>query len=155
MPGFIPFSRASLMMDVVALAMFAVVPVLLWSIYIVAYRRRYELHRKTQLWLGGLLLVAVVLFELDVRLHGWRQNALASPYYANGLNPVLYVHLFFAVSTCLLWIYTIIGAIRRFPKPAAPGAYGSHHRRVAKVAAVGMCLTAVTGWTFYWMAFIA
>jgi len=96
MPGFLPFSRASFMMDVIALAMFAVIPVMAWSIYIVKYRGQYALHRKAQLSLGGLLLVTVTLFEVDVRLHGWRQNAEASPYYTTWLNPVLYVHLAFA-----------------------------------------------------------
>ncbi|MDZ4818625.1 MAG: DUF420 domain-containing protein, partial [Planctomycetota bacterium] len=92
---------------------------------------------------------------VDVRLHGWRQNAEASPYYTTWLNPVLYVHLAFAISTTLLWIYTIVTAVRRFARPAAPGPYSAQHKRVAKAAALGMCLTAVTGWIFYWMAFVA
>lgn len=155
MPGIVPFSRASLMMDVVALAMFAVIPVMIWSIYLVACQKRYELHKIVQLSLGGLLLFAVVLFEVDVRLNGWRQNALVSPYYTTWLNPVLYAHLFFAISTTLLWIYTIVGAVRRFARPASPGGYSGHHKRVAKAAALGMCMTALTGWVFYWMAFVA
>lgn len=155
MQGFIPFSRASFMMDVVALAMIAVIPIMLWSIYIVKYKRNYQLHRKVQVSLGGLLLFAVLLFEVDVRLHGWRQNAEVSPYYTTWVNPVLYVHLFFAISASLLWIYTLVGAVRRFARPQGFGSYGAHHKRVAKAAAMGMCFTAVTGWLFYWLAFVA
>ena len=153
--GFLPFSRASFMLDIVALAMLVVVPTMLLSIYQVKYRRRYALHKRMQLTLGALLLVAVGLFELDIRINGWRHLAEASPYYETWLNPVLYVHLFFAISTTILWIYTIVGALRHFAKDPVPNAYSAQHRRVARLAALTMCCTAVTGWTFYWMAFVA
>ena len=47
------------MLDVVFLAMFVVVPVMLYSIYLVRYRRRYRLHKRLQLGLGLILLMAV------------------------------------------------------------------------------------------------
>ena len=101
LPGFLPFSRASFAIDVVALTTLAVVPLLAWSIYLVRYEKNYALHRKIQLTLAGLLLGAVVLFELEVRIFGWRQFAEPSPFYDTILFPVLYVHLFFAISTPL------------------------------------------------------
>jgi uncharacterized membrane protein YozB (DUF420 family) len=155
MPGFLPFSRASFMLDVVAMAMVAVVPVMLWSIYLVKYRRQYDLHRRVQTLLGSVLLVAVVLFEVDIRLHGWRHLAQESPYYRTLVNPVLAVHLFFAISTTLLWIYTLAHALRRFARPTLPNEHSRHHRMVARLAAIGMGCTALTGWTFYWLAFVA
>ena len=121
LPGFLPFSRSSLVLDVMALTTLAVVPLLAWSIYLVKYEKNYALHRKIQLTLAGLVLAAVVLFELEVRIYGWRQFAEPSPFYDTILFPVLYVHLFFAISTPLLWIYAIVGALRRFPKPPDPG----------------------------------
>ena len=75
-------TRASLMLDVVFLAMFVVVPVMLWSIYQVKYRRRYLLHKRVQLTLALVLLAAVTLFEVDMRIHGWQQRAELSPYFA-------------------------------------------------------------------------
>ncbi len=155
MPGFIPFSRASLMLDVVAVAMIVVIPTMAWSIYLVKYKQKYALHKKIQLGLGIGLLIAVLLFEVDMRLNGWRQYAEPSPYYGNWLTPVLWIHLVVAVSTTILWIYTIIAAVRRFVKPVQPNEYSPTHRRVAKAAAMGMLFTAVTGWVFYWMAFVA
>jgi len=155
MEGFLPFSRATIMLDVVALAMFAVIPVMLWAIYLVKYRKNYQLHKRVQLWLGGVLFVTVLLFELDIRINGWRQHATVSPHYDGMLFPILYIHLFFAISTSLLWIYTIIAAWRKFPKPASPNGYSRIHKPVAKTAAVFMCMTAITGWTFYYMAFVA
>src|SRR5829696_4532023 len=88
-------TRAPLMIDVVCLAMIGVVLVLTWSVYQVKCRRRYQLHKWTQITLGAVLLVVVILFEVDIRLHGWEERAAD----AVGRRPpqivfsALYVHL--------------------------------------------------------------
>ena len=151
--GFIPVSRASFMLDVVALAMFAVIPTMIWSIYL-AKRGKFALHRKVNLGIAGLLLGAVTLFEIDIRLYGWRHLAEASAVYDTLVEPVLYVHLVFAIATTLLWIVTVAGALRRFKSQPEPGPYSPFHRRIAKLAALGMCGTAGTGWAFYIVAFM-
>ena len=122
-------TRASIMLDVVFVAMFAVVPILGWSIWQVR-RGRYALHKQVQLTLGVVLLAAVLLFELDMRfVTDWAARAQASPYYETWVYPSLYVHLFFAVPTAVVWVYTIIQALRQFPSPPAPGPYSRAHRR--------------------------
>ena len=93
MDGFLPFSRASLMMDIIALTMVVVIPLLLFSSYSVKLRSKYILHKRIQSILGGILLLVVILFEIDVRMNGWRHNAEDSPYYGTPLNIVLGVHL--------------------------------------------------------------
>ena len=143
------------MLDLVVVAMFAVVPVLAWSIYLVRCKQNYSLHKRIQVALGVVLCVVVFLFELDMRLHGWRQFAMASPFYDTWVFPVLYVHLVFAVSTVLLWVYVIVAALRRFPSPPVPNAYSPRHRRIARLAAIDMVGTAVSGWVFYVLAFVA
>jgi uncharacterized membrane protein YozB (DUF420 family) len=143
------------MMDVVTLGMVAVVPLLAWSLYLVKARRAYASHGRIQKALGLTLLVVVTLFELEVRFHGWREQAKPSPYFGTVLFPVLYVHLFFAVSTSLLWIYTLAAAWRGFGRAMTPGPHSPAHRRVAPIAAAGMFCTAVTGWLFYYLAFVA
>jgi uncharacterized membrane protein YozB (DUF420 family) len=159
MDGFLG-TRASLMLDVVALAMLVLVPVLAFSIYQVKVRRNYSLHKAIQLTLGGVLLVAVTLFEVDVRLHGWRHLAAPSPYASHEGSTdwvmiVLTVHLFFAVSSAVLWVLVIARALRNFPSPPVPGPHSAWHRRWATIAAIDMTCTAVTGWVFYWLAFVA
>lgn len=153
-------TRATLMLDVVVLAMLVLLPILGWSIYLVKYRQRYALHKKIQLALGIVLLVTVTLFELDVRVNGWRDRASASPYAGQdgGVNWVLVVlgvHLCFAVSTAVLWIVVMTRALRNFPDPPAPAAHSPWHRRFGKLAAIDMLCTAITGWIFYWLAFVA
>jgi len=161
-PGFIPGSRGSIMLDVVFLAMFLVVPVLLVSVYLVKYRRQYALHKQIQLALGAVLLIAVTAFEVDMRFFtDWTTLATPSPYFDPARKwtcPVglsLIVHLSFAVPTLVLWIVVIVRALRNFPSPPLPGPHSAWHRRWGMIATAGMCLTGVTGWIFYWLAFMA
>lgn len=149
-----PFSRATVMLDAVAAAMIVFLPALGWGIHLARSRKRYAQHKTVQLSLTVLLLVTVTLFELDLRRNDWRQRASASPYYNTVLFPVLYVHLVFAVSTAILWIYTIVAALRGFARPPLPGGYSSRHKFVARLAAVDMCCTTISGWVFYVMAFV-
>ncbi len=159
MDGFLG-TRAGLMLDVVALAMLVVVPVLAFSIYQVKYRRNYRLHKRIQLALGLVLLVAVTIFEVDVRLHGWRHRAEASPYSSHDGSTdwvvvSLAIHLVFAVTSAVLWVVVIYRALRNFPNPPVPGAHSAWHIPWARLAAIDMTCTAITGWVFYWLAFVS
>jgi putative membrane protein len=152
-------TRASLMLDVVFLAMFAIVPLLALSVRLVK-RRDYVLHKRLQLAMAAILLVSVGLFELDMRLFtDWRARAAASPYYAvDGWSWVwasLTVHLGFAVPTLVLWIAVVALAMRRFSVPPRPGSHSETHRVLGWLAVGGMTMTAATGWVFYWLAFAA
>ncbi|HUX87675.1 MAG TPA: DUF420 domain-containing protein [Chloroflexota bacterium] len=148
-------TRASIMLDVVFLAMFAVVPLLGWSVWLVKYRRNFALHKRVQLALGAVLLVAVGLFEADMRINGWKNRAEESAYFDTWVGKALGIHLVFAVTTALLWVFVIAQALRRFPNPPAPNEYSPRHLFWARLAAVDMLLTAVTGWVFYCLAFVA
>ncbi len=167
------------MLDLVFLAMFAVLPVLAWSIWQVRVHRRFGLHKRVQLTLAAVLLVTVVLFEIDMRfLSGWRPRATPSPYYASvyATDPVSYevccellgfdcvpgwvfrmlaIHLVFAGSTALLWVLVVVQALRHFPHPPLPGPHSRIHRLLGWMATVDMAMTALTGWIFYWLAFVA
>jgi len=155
-------TRASIMLDVVFLAMFAVVPAMAVSIYLVKYRRNYQLHKTIQLALGIVLLIAVAAFEIDMQfITEWELRAEPSPYFS--LNDkwgsvaglALLVHLLFAVPTAVLWVITIVQALRNFPSPPYPNSYSPRHVLWGRAAAIEMLMTAVTGWVFYYLAFVA
>ena len=155
-------TRGSVMLDVVFLAMFAVVPLLAWSIYLVKYKRKYDLHKKLQLGMGVVLLLAVAAFEVDMQfLTEWEKRAEPSPYFAEAnkwsctAGVSLLVHLCFSVPTFVLWIVVLVRAVRNFAHPPLPGAHSRWHIFWGKLAAYGMLLTALTGWVFYWLAFVA
>jgi putative membrane protein len=160
--GFLP-TRGSFMLDFVFVALFAVVPILAGSILLVKFRGpnqgyKCEWHKRIQLALAVILLAAVAAFEIDMRFitKDWRSLAEASPYFASKIvDYSLWIHLCFAVPTPVLWIFVIVRALKRFPKPAAPCDYSSQHIFWGRIAAGAMMMTAVTGWTFYWLAFVA
>ena len=154
MDGFLPFSRASFMLDLVVCAMFLVIPLQIWSIA-QAKRKRLQLHRAVQIATSVVLLVTVIVFEIDIRVNGWRHLAEASPYYESLVFPALYVHLVFAVCTPFIWGYTVIKAMRQFGNPVQVNAYASKHRRWGMISFLCLCMTSITGWIFFYLAFVA
>lgn len=153
MPGLLPFSRASAMMDVVALAMVVVLPVLAWSI-LQARRGRYRRHKRTQIATVAALGVVVIAFEIDVRLGDWRSAAAPSRFYDSLVWPILAVHLVFAIGAAVLTVATLAAALRRFPVPPRPDAHSRTHRRLGWASTIALAGTAVTGWAFYVVAFV-
>ena len=151
-------TRASTMLDLLFLAMFVVVPTMLLGIH-QAKKQRYARHKSVMLALVAVLLVTVAAFEINIQTYGWEQHAVGSPYYSepvatSGVGISLIIHLVFAVSTAVLWVVVVTRALRRFPKPPTPSEHSRSHVRWAKLAALDMILTAVTGCIFYVIAFV-
>lgn len=154
--GLLP-TRGSLMLDLVAIAMVAVTIVLCYSIYLVRVHKKHKLHRRIQIATAITLSVALLFFELDVRLFtDWRVLAEPSPYFESGfVQNCLYVHLFFAIPTPILWIVVIWTACRGFKDGFEKGSFNRIHRISGRIAAAFMFATAITGWIFYYTAFVA
>lgn len=157
--GFLGY-KASLMLDVVVCALVVVVPTLLFSLYQVKIRRNYRLHKALQITLGAVLLVAVGLFEVDLRSQGGIAGILAKRTRSLSgdeqafFNRLLYVHLFFSVSTVFLWATTLTLALRRIPSPPAPCSHSHLHKRLGWLSAADITLTAVTGLAVYYFGFV-
>ncbi|MBS0206343.1 MAG: DUF420 domain-containing protein [Planctomycetes bacterium] len=159
--GFLGF-RTSFMLDFVVVALVLIVPILLYSLYMVKYQRRFTLHRNLQLLLGVILLVAVGLFEIDLQFvqKGW-QNVVAkrtiplTEEQFGFVRTVLRIHLVFAISTPLIWAMTIILALRRMPSPPQPCPHSELHKKLGWLSTIDIVLTSVTGLVFYYFAFVA
>ena len=151
--GFLPF-RASFVLDFIFVAMFAICIVLIVSIFLVR-GKGFGSHRKIQLGLSVLLLVAIIIFEVDIRFFSdWRSMATPSRFYKSGaVDMMLWIHLFFAIPTPFVWGWVVYRAIKRFPTPPQPNEHSPEHKFWGWVATVMMFATAITGCTFYWMAF--
>jgi uncharacterized membrane protein YozB (DUF420 family) len=152
--GFLPMSRASFILDFLVVAMAFVIPVMLVSLFQVKKRKNYALHRRIQIILGVVLGLVVLVFELDMRLFGWRQYAEASPYYDSLVIPALILHLIFAIPTFFLWIYTIYMALRHRIVENS-GKVRFQHRFFGRLSAYAMIGTTVSGCLFFWLAFMA
>ncbi len=155
MDGFLPFSRGTFMLDFVAVAMAGILP-LLWVSISMAKKGRIELHRKMQTALGVILFLAVVLFEIDMRLNGWTHLAQPSPFWETPIKVSLYVHLCFSVPTSILWFGLLGWSIWRYETDTGfDPADAAKHRKLGWAAAAGMTGTAITGWIFFYLAFVA
>jgi uncharacterized membrane protein YozB (DUF420 family) len=156
MPGFLS-TRATFMLDFVFVALFAILPLLAFSIRL-AKHGHYEWHKRVQVTLAIVLLVTVGVFEIDLNYltKDWRPLAEPSPSFASGwVDYGLWIHLLFAVPTPLVWIFVIVQALRKFPRPAAPNSHSPKHARWGWLASGLLTLTAITGWIFYYLAFVA
>ncbi len=158
--GFLGYG-ATFMLDLVVCALVFVVPVLGFSIFVTRYRRDFIWHRRLQLFLAGVLLAAVVAFEVDVQVvhHGWenivrqsRPDISASAF--DFARKLLHVHLVFAVSTPLLWALTIGLALRYFPNPPAPSRHSPLHWWLGWTSALDLAMTSATGLLFYYFTFV-
>lgn len=159
--GFLGPEASTFMLDFVVTALVLVVPALLISLYLVKFQRNYVAHRNVQLVLAAVLLVAVIAFEVDIRIHGgWeaivgRRTPALSTEQLETVKWTLYVHLIFAISTPLLWGTTIALALKRMPKPPAPCQHSRLHKTLGWLSVIDLVLTSATGLLFYYRAFIA
>lgn len=157
--GFLGY-HATLMLDIVVCALILIVPTLLYSLFTVKVRKNYVRHRNLQIALGVILLVAVGLFEIDIRLQGGIDAILVKRTVAltaaqkTFFDILLAVHLVFAISTPFLWATTLTLALKRFSSPPAPGEHSRLHKRLGWLAAVDITLTAVTGLLVYYFGFV-
>jgi len=149
--GFLGYDT-SLMLDVVVVALVVVVPLLVVSLCQVRLRRRFGIHKRLQLLLGIVLLVAVSLFEIDMRLQGGFDEISDND--SEAMQVLLWVHLFFAISTVVLWIVTISLALRHFSSPPEPGDHSRLHRRLGWLSTLDITATSVTGLLVYYFGFV-
>ena len=161
--GFLGF-RTSFMLDFVVCALVIVVPLLLYSLWLVKSKRAYSAHKRMQLALGVILLLAVTAFEVDLHVvHGGWDNIVRKSYPEETalaekvaeVKPYLYTHLLFAGTTPFLWAATIVLALKRFGSPPEPGPHSRLHKTLGWLSTIDITLTAVTGLLFYYIAFVA
>lgn len=155
-------NHASFMLDFVVVSLILIVPILLYSLFAVKVRYKYVLHRKLQLLLGIVLLVAVAAFEVDLHLiqGGWeqvlaKQDPPRTAAEVSWVRTVLRIHLIFAITTPFLWVATTVLALRYFPVSAMPGAHSPTHKVLGWLSAIDITLTSLTGLWFYYTAFVA
>jgi hypothetical protein len=143
-------TRGDLLMDIVILALVAVVPIVFYN-WRLARTGRYRRHKTMQVSLAVLLGAVVGLFEYNLRLQGGIFTATAASGYAGTatLNFWIYCHTFFAITTILVWAGLIVVSLRRFPNPPAPGAFSGMHRFWGRVGMIWMLVTGVTAIPVY------
>ena len=147
-------TRADALIDVVLLCVLANPLVFILS-FRLARARKYEYHRRLQVYLLATLLFAVVLFEVDVRLSGGSGSLMRGSTYAGTawLRFLLLAHVTGAVSTFLLWLVLAVLSLRRF-RQVLPGSFSQTHRWLGLFVLAGNMYTAVSAILMYVCSFI-
>jgi uncharacterized membrane protein YozB (DUF420 family) len=143
-------TRADLLMDIVIVALVAVVPIVLYN-WQLARRRQWGRHKALQITLAVLLGLVVGLFEYNLRLQGGIFEATRASSYAGTttLNFWIWFHTFFAITTIFIWAGLIVASLRRFPAPPQPGPFSATHRRWGRTGMIWMLVTGVTAIPVY------
>lgn len=149
-------TRGDILMDLVILSFIIILPVLVFS-WAKVRQGQYQTHKRTQLWLAGTLAVAVILFEIDIRLAGGTFALVAPSPYADTwwLTAIIYGHLIVAVLTSIIWASLIFFSLRRFQRPPAPGAFSATHRLWGRTGMITMILTGLSAYPLYFFGFAA
>ena len=153
MPGFLG-TEAPFMMDVVMIALLFINPALFWSIQ-QAKQGKLELHKKVQITLAVVLLIAVILFEVEIRLANGIVNIIGEEKYTNLFRIVLYIHIFFSVTTTIIWSILIFKACKLYTPQGFPDHYTATHKKLGWTGALDLLLTTLTGFLVYYLGFIA
>lgn len=152
MRGFLG-TNAPFMMDVVVISLVLVMPMLAFSI-LQAKRGAIGLHRRLQFLLSILLTIAVLLFEVEMRVAGGIKNLIETDRYTISFRIFLWFHIFLAVSTLILWCITFFHANKNFDGKNMLESYKPTHRKLGISSTVFLVLTSVTGLVVYAWCFL-
>ena len=136
-PGFLG-TRADLLMDIILIAVIAVPFVCLWSMHY-AQRQNIKRHSLIQKLTFLVILIAVVLFEINVRISGGSGSLLkGSPWSGKFfLHMLLAVHITIAVSTYGTWGWMLWKAGREHQSGRLPGGFSKYHKQIGIGSFIG------------------
>jgi cytochrome b subunit of formate dehydrogenase len=147
-------TRADVLMDIVIVSLAAILPILAFS-WTKARRGAWRVHKRTQLILGSILAIVVLLFETDLRMAGGI-FALTKPSAFAGtvlLNASIWIHVALSISTSIIWLALTIASVRKFGKPPRPGAFSKMHKLWGSIGMIDMALTGISGIELYIIGF--
>ena len=142
-------TRSDIIVDTV-MTISGFLPALLVYTFYLAAKGKKRAHRNWQLALLLVVTVLVVALEVDVRTGNLQRLSAMSPYHDSALlQAVFIVHLIFAMTTFVGWLWLVIKSARIYPKPFQ----AFDHKKWGKILFVDIVLTVITGWVMYIMVF--
>ncbi len=147
-------TRGDILMDLVVLSFLLILPLLVVS-WRAARNSEFKKHKAIQLALFITLIVAVGLFELDMKLSGGIFELTAGSAYAGTavLNTLIYGHTLVAILSALMWLVLVLVSLRRFPNPPASNAFGLAHRFWGRTGMLMMMASGISAVPLYYVGF--
>ncbi len=139
MSGFLG-TKANFIVDlIITISLF--LPFLLLLSFYFASIGKYVLHKNLQIILIIIASLLVISLEIEIRAHGANTNTPQ-------LKAVLVVHLIFAISSFLGWLYLIVKSL------TSKQPFNFNHKKIGKAVFIGLCLSIISGWFLYFLAFV-
>jgi len=149
MEGFLG-TRGNFVIDLV-ITISGFLPFLLLFTFYLAVIGKKLLHKYLQITLFSTVSILVVALETSIQFGGLSQISKQSPYSGTIELTVLFaVHLIFAISSFLGWLWLIVKSTKRYPN-----AFDFDHKKWGKILFWDIVLMVITGWMLYWMTFAA
>lgn len=144
--------------DALVIAIFVVnlaAPIVAYATIRRARERDYDRHRAWQLALLVTCWLAVLAFEVHVRLAGGSGAflALVPARLARVARSLLAVHVTVAVATYIVWTSLIVTSWRRY-QVSLPGRFSRLHRRLGAWVFRGLCFNATSATGMFLLAFV-
>ncbi len=142
-------TRADLIIDVV-MTISGFLPAIMMFTFYLAAKGNIRLHKNMQLGLLLLVTLLVVALEVDVRSGDLQAAGALSAYHDSTILSVIFViHLFFAITTFVGWIWLVVKSSKLYPE----GFKTFNHKKWGKILFVDIVLTVITGWAMYIIVF--
>ncbi len=148
------FPQTDILIDVVNASFIVIVPTLIYS-WLQVRKGNYAWHKKIQLILFAVLFVAVILFEVDLRMRGGIFKMVEQSQFAGTvlLNGTIWFHMFVSITTSFIWIGLIAFSLYKFASPPKPNSFSRTHKIWGTIGMIDMILTGITGVMLYVMGF--
>lgn len=159
MKGFLGY-QPIFMIDLVLVSQILILPLLALALYCVK-KHHYRWHSRIMVLLTIILLIAVILFETEIRLNGGMKGIAAmvgreAHVTTDFFRGLFFFHLLICGLTAPLWLYILYKGIKSFGfQNPAPTAYGATHKKTALIALGGAFLIALSGAGCYYLAFVS
>jgi|GEM_PF-388834 len=129
------------------------------SLYAVSLikKHEYKTHIKIQKRLFWTCIIAVLIFEIQLRILGGSGSLIAGSAHTSTpfFKTILTAHIIGAVLTYIIWGITVFTSNRKWKKPRAlPGSFTITHKRLGVISIVGLFYTAITASIVCTYAFI-
>ncbi|MEH6549211.1 MAG: DUF420 domain-containing protein [Pseudomonadales bacterium] len=147
-------TRGDILMDIVVLSFFLILPALVIS-WRWARQKQLNQHRSLQIAIASVLAVAVLLFEIDLKVSGGIFVLTKDSSYAGTalLNFLIYSHTLVAITTTLVWVILVFLSLKKFDKPPTPNAFSRTHRIMGRTGMICMMATGLSSFPLYYYGF--
>jgi putative membrane protein len=146
-------TEADFLMDALVSAV-PIVFVVMTFAWVKARRGEWTQHRNTQIILSIILGVAVGALEFHVATSDGLDPIIGSIKSRPSLGVALRVHLFFAITTSVVWVGLILSSLIKFPSPPEPNNFSRYHRFFGRLGMLTMIGTGLTAVALYLTAFV-